>query len=237
VSVGEIVVIMAFTTVAATVQASTAIGFTLIAGPALVAIDPAFAPGPFLVVAQVVTARHIMAERHHADRVALRHAFIGLPVGLVAGLVVLELVPATGIAGVVGALTVVSCGLLLAGARPARSRLGELAGGGGCAFASVTAGLPGPPLIIAFNDLAPSAMRATVSLFVPSVATIGLVSLLVTGNFGWHEVRLTLWLAPGVALGLVLGRSVRPVIDRHWFRPTVLTVALLGGLALLVRQI
>ena len=235
-TVAQIIVIVAFSTAGATVQGSAGIGLALVAGPALVAIDPGFAPGPLLLAAQLISTRHIVAEREMADRTALRHALIGLPAGMAVGLTVLVLVSDSTLAVLVGALTVVSSVLLLAGLRPNRTRATEISGGGVCTFAAVTAGLPGPPLVIAFNDMAPPTMRATTSMFVFTVATLGFASLLITGNFGWHELRLLGWLVPGVVLGLVMARWVRPVVDRLWFRPAVLTVSLLGGLALVASQ-
>lgn len=232
----QLIIVLGFTTVGATIQGSTGIGFTLIAGPALVAVDPGFIPGPLLVVAQAVSIRHIVVEHDMADRGALRHALVGLPFGLVGGLVVLELVSDTTLALLVGALTALSSVMLLAGLHPTRTSRTELAGGVACTFAAVTAGLPGPPLIVAFNDMKPAAMRATTSMFVLVVGTVGFAGLLITSNFGRHELELLAWLVPGVALGLVSARWVRPVIDRRWFRPAVLVVALLGGLALIVGQ-
>ncbi len=236
-STTQIVIIIAFTTVGAMIQGSTGIGFTLVAGPALVALDPAFAPGPFLIVAQLISIRHIVAEFDEVDRRAVRHAFFGLPVGLGVGLLTLAAMSGSNLALLVGGLTAVSCAVLLAGLHPRRTRTTEIVGGGACTFAAVTAGLPGPPLIVTYHDMTPPALRATVSSFVVAVATLGFASLLITGNFGWHELTLTGWLLPGVGIGLVSARFVRPIIDRHWFRPGVLTIALLGGVALVIGQL
>ena len=45
----EIVVVIAFTSAGAAVQASVGIGVGLVAGPALIAVDPAFLPGPTIL--------------------------------------------------------------------------------------------------------------------------------------------------------------------------------------------
>lgn len=234
---GQAILVIVFCALGATVQGSTGIGFTLVAGPAIISIDPGFAPGPFLLVAQLITARHIMAERELADGVALRHALIGLPAGLVGAILVLELISETMLAVLIGSLTAVAASALLVGYQPARTRRSEIFGGAGSTFSGVAAGLPGPPLVIAFNDMKPPAMRATTAMFVVNIAVFGFFSLVATGNYGWHELRLTAWLVPGTIAGLVAARWVRPIIDRTWFRPTVLVVALLGGLAVVARHL
>lgn len=234
---GHAIIVIGFCTLGAMVQGSTGIGFTLVAGPAIIAVDPAFAPGPFLLVAQLVSLRHIAAERELADRVALRHALYGLPVGLAAAILVLEVVNERVLAVLIGSLTALAATALLIGYQPTRTRRTEILGGLGSSFSGVAAGLPGPPLAIAFNDMRPPTMRASTAMFVINVAVFGMLSLLATGNYGWTELRLTAWLVPGAILGLIAARWVRPVIDRTWFRPTVLVLALLGGMALVLRQL
>lgn len=232
----QIVVIIMATATGAVVQGSTGVGLALIAGPLLVSIDGGFAPGPLLLAGQLIGLRHIVAEREDTDRAAMVHGLWGLPVGLAGGLIVLAVVSDRALAILVGSMTMVAAAALLAGMHVARSRPTDVATGMVCTFASVTAGLPGPPLAIAFSDMKPSTMRSTASMLVLAIATTGFVGLLVTGNFGAHELRLLGWLLPGIAIGLIGARWVRPLVDRNWFRPTILTIALLGGFGLVVRQ-
>lgn len=200
------------------------------------AIDGSFAPGPMIVASQLISIRHAVVEREHREAQTMRNLLWGLPVGLIGGVVVLELVSARTLAILVGSLAVVAALLLLGGFEPVRTNRTETLGGALCAFASVTAALPGPPLVMCLHDAKPAALRATIGSFVLFVAAIGFVLLLVTGNFGTHEGELTLWLIPGILAGMYAARWVRPFLDRSWFRPLVLSVALCGGLALVVRQ-
>lgn len=236
-SVLEICLIVGLTMAGAVVHGSIGIGLGLVAAPALVAIDPAFAPGPLLLVGQIVGARHVIAEYKHADLRAWRRGLIGVPFGVVAALLVLELISDRVMAIVVGSLTAMAAAMLLMGWNLARTPRAETMAGGMCAFASLTAALPGPPLVCVYSDMKPNTLRPTASLLILSVAAIGFVSLTATGNFGAHEFELLLWLLPGVLAGLVLARWVRPYLDRSWFRPLVLFVALIGGLALVARQL
>ena len=207
------------------------------AGPALVAIAPGFAPGPLIVVGQVVGIRNVIVERSHTDRQAVRRCAFGLPFGLAAGLVVLSMVSDEVIALLVGSLAAAGALSLLCGFRIARTPKVEVATGVGVGFSSMTAALPGPAFVLTFSDMKPATLRGTVGTVFLMVAVAALIGLLATGEFGLYEIELVGWLIPGIILGLFLARFVRPLLDRAWFRPAVLLVALAGGIALILRQI
>ena len=219
------------------VHGSLGLGAALVAGPALVAIDPGFAPGPLMVIGQIVGLRHAIVERRHTDRRAVRHCVLGLPFGLAAGLAVLTAISDKMLGLLIGSLTAAAAISLLCGLRIRRTPSVEVATGFATAFASVTAALPGPPLVLTFSDMKPATLRGTFATFVLMVAAAGLIGLVVTDEFGRHELELTAWLVPGVVLGLTAARFVRPYVDRSWFRPAVLIVALAGGIALILRQL
>lgn len=236
-SAADIVVVVIFTTLGAMVQGSTGIGITLVAGPVLVTIDPGFTPAPLLMASQLVALRHVVAEREHTDRRAVRRCLLGLPVGVAAALVVVAAVEESAMAIVIGAATSVACIALLAGLRPPRTPQTETAGGAAIAFSAVAAGLPGPPAAITFNDMAPPTLRGTLGTYMLFVSAVGLFGLALTGSFDSEQVRLVGYLLPGVGLGLLAARYTRRHLDRTWFRPAVLIIALGGGLAVLLREL
>ena len=206
-------------------------------GPALVAIDPGFAPGPLIVVGQIVGLRNVIAERDHTDRQAVRRCAIGLPFGLAAGLAILATVGDRVIALFVGGFAAVGAVSLLFGFRIRRSPRVEVLTGSAVAFSSVTAALPGPAFALTFSEMKPATLRGTVGSVFFMVAVTAMIGLIATGEFGGEELELIGWLIPGILLGLVLARYVRPFLDRAWFRPTVLVVAFAGGIALILRQL
>lgn len=190
-----------------------------------------------MVIGQIVGLRHAIVERRHTDRRAVRHCVLGLPFGLAAGLAVLTAISDKMLGLLIGSLTAAAAISLLCGLRIRRTPSVEVATGFATAFASVTAALPGPPLVLTFSDMKPATLRGTFATFVLMVAAAGLIGLVVTDEFGRHELELTAWLVPGVVLGLTAARFVRPYVDRSWFRPAVLIVALAGGIALILRQL
>ena len=129
----EILVVIGLTAAGSIVHGSIGIGLGLVAAPALVAIDPAFTPGPLLLVAQIVGIRHIVAERHTADIAAWKRSMIGVPVGIIGAIVVLELVSDKWLAIVVGSLTAMAASMLLLGLNLSRSPRAETVAGAVCA--------------------------------------------------------------------------------------------------------
>jgi len=233
----EIAIIIGLTMAGSIVHGSVGIGLGLVAAPALVAIDPGFAPGPLLLAGQIVGIRHVLAEFDGADIDAWKRGLLGVPIGVIGALLVLELMSDKLLAITVGSLTALAAALLLGGWNLARTPRAETVAGAVCAFSSLTAALPGPPLVCVYADMKPSTMRPTASLLILSVTSLGFFALLAAGNCGSHEFELLGWLMPGVIAGLIASRWVRPHLDRLWFRPLVLVVALIGGLALVGRQL
>lgn len=233
----EIALVVGITAVGALVHGCVGIGIGLVAGPVLVAIDPTFVPGPLLLAGQLVGLRHVRVERRHIVLPALRNGLIGLPFGLAGGLVVLVMVDERLLSLIIGVAVATAAGWLLTGPRLRRSPAIEILAGGMVAFSSTTAALPGPPLVVAYSDMAPRAMRGTASAVMLAISIVVTASLIAAGRFGTDELALLGWLLPGVALGLLGARWLRPVLDRKWFRTFVLVVAATGGVALILRQL
>lgn len=233
----EILVAIAFMSAGATVQASTGLGAALIAGPALIAIDPNYLPGPTIVATLILTARHLIMDGRAADRGTVTRAYFGVPAGLALGLAILALADETAMRIVIGSVIVVAAALLLLGVHLARSARTDVVGGGAYALSLIAAGIPGPAAAVAFNDLPPAQYRGTIGFLGVPVGLTSVGLLVVAGEYGSHELQLTAWLLPGIAIGLLAGRHVRPFVDTTWFRPAVLWLALIGGAVVVLREV
>lgn len=235
--VGELIIVAVAATAGSISQGCTGIGFGLIAGPALVAVDADFAPGPMLAPTLLITGRHVIAEWSQLDRDGLGPLWVGAPVGLAGGLVVLDLVSDRTIAFMVGGIVVAAAVAVLAGVGPRRTRPTLVVVGAATSFTGVTAGLPGPPMTIGYHDAPPSMLRSTGSLF-GSMFIVAATTLLVGfGEFGGHELELAVTLVPPILLGLLVSRYLRPLIDATVFRPVILVLAGLGGAVLILGKL
>ncbi|MEM9132335.1 MAG: sulfite exporter TauE/SafE family protein [Actinomycetota bacterium] len=233
----QLAVVITITSIGALVHGSTGIGMALVAAPILAGVDPGFTPAPLMLATQLISARHVVAERHSTDREAVRRCLLGLPIGVAAALLLLSVIDDSSMALFIGAATAAACALLLIGLHPPRTERTEMAGGAAIAFAAVAAGLPGPPGVVTFNDLTPSALRGTLSTYMAFVVAVGLTGLLITGALRPDDLLLIGYLLPGILIGLVASRYLRHHLDRTWFRPVVLVVAMCGGLAVVAREL
>ncbi len=236
-SVEELIIVAVAAMIGSTAQGCTGIGFGLMAGPVLVGIDPDFTPGPLLVPVLLISGRHIVAEWSHLDRSGLRPLLMGAPVGLVGAVVLLGTISDRALSVLVGAIVTVAAIAVLYGGGPRRTRTNMVALGAFTAFTGATAGLPGPAMTIAYHDAPPATFRSTSSLFVSMFVVVATVVLAVFGEYGGREVELTLLLVPPIIAGLIAARYLRPVIDTTIFRPAILVLAALGGLALIGRSL
>ena len=234
---GQFILVTLFSMLGATAQGSIGIGYGMVAGAGLVAIDPSFVPGPLLIIGVIISVRHAVVEREHLDRGIWLRAMVGLPVGLFSGLAVLNAMSDRALGLAVGAAIAVASVALLLGLSVRRNPVMDVLAGGATAFAAVTASLPGPPLVVALNDLRPGAMRATTSAFLLVLTVVSFISLSATGNFQSEEYELLAFLVPGTILGLFASRYVRPYLEAAWFRPLILCIAGIGGVALILRNL
>lgn len=233
----EIVVILAFTSAGATVHASVGLGIGLVAGPALLAVDTGFLPGPVILATLLLTARHLIVDGRHADRGTVTRAYIGVPFGLALGLAVVAIADESTMRIVIGSAIVLAAALLLLGVHVTRTSRTDVVGGGAFSLSLIAAGIPGPAAAVAFNDLPAGPYRGTMGFLGIPVSIISVALLALAGEFGAHELELTAWMMPGILVGLFAGRHVRPYLDRAWFRPALLWLALAGGVAVVARQL
>ncbi len=221
----------------AVVQGSTGVGLTLVAGPLLVAIDSDFVPGPLLVGGLVVGVGILIDEHTLVDRHDLRVALTGLPIGLVAGLGFLALLSKSALAVILGGAVVFLGVAGLLGLRPRAGRASTWAGGVLSAFGAVSVALPGPPFVICYQPSDPRAFRPTIAAFVTLLITFAGVALFAAGEFRRDEAVLLGWLLPGLLVGTALSARFRPILDRGFVRPVVLTLSVISGALLVISEV
>ena len=230
----EIVVVVVAVAVGALVQATAGIGITLVAAPFLLAVDPAFLPFPMILGGTVVGIRNLVGEFHGFDGRRWWLCLLGAPVGLVVGELSVANLSDRGLRLVVGVLVVASVGALASGWRPPRARWTPVLTGCLVTFGIRVAALPGPPYAILHHDDPPDVLRPNLASFVLAMSMVVVVRMVVAGEVTGRDLGLSALVMGSAAVGLALSPGARRLVDRSLFRPLLLSLCGLGGLATIV---
>lgn len=218
-------------------QACIGLGMGLIAGPVLVVIEPTAVPGPMLMVAGGINLRNAIADRVALNLPALRRQLAAAPLGMLGGIALLTALSDRALAIAVSVFVLVAVGMQAVGFRPPEGRRADYAAGAGTAFSSSVAAVPGPVYAVFASHWEPAALRATLGTFMVAIGTAIVAVLAIIGDFGLKQLWLALALLPAVALGLPIGRWLRPRVSGPRFRVIVLSVASASAIVVLTRQL
>ena len=233
----EVLVVVLAMVAGAVAQASSGFGITLISAPVLVAVEPAFLPLPMMIGGMTVGLRHLVRERSGIEWSYLSRCLVGMPIGVALGHLATGTLSESGLKVAVGVLIVLAVVLVAVGWAPQSGRWTAPVCGLLVAFGTRVAALPGPPFVILHHDRPPSMIR-------PNLSALNLVNLVVivtimatAGQVTAADLGRGALVAGSAAIGLVVAPPVRRWVDRRWFRPLVLVLAGLGGLAVVVGEV
>ena len=236
-SIADYLLALIFLAVGGGVQATLGIGAGLVAGPALTVIEPELLPGPMLAMAMVVNVRNAVADRQSTHVLAWKRALLGAPLGLGLGAVVLSFTNVKTLSLLVSFFVLGAVALQLSGLKPPSGTISDYIAGTATAFSSTVAALPGPMFVVFHGHRPPGTIRGTLASFMLLVTPAILLFLAIDGRFGFRQFALAVALAPGMFLGLLLGKALRPRISIDRFRVIILSVASLSAVAVIIRTI
>ncbi|HHX82273.1 MAG TPA: sulfite exporter TauE/SafE family protein [Pseudomonadaceae bacterium] len=219
------------------VQAALGFGLALVAAPVLHLLNPGFVPAPVIVCVWTLSLWVFWQERKAVDLDRIPVLAGGRLLGAVLAVSVLGGLSAATFDLVFGTLVLLA--VMLSWLHPqlqANSRnifIATLASG----FMGTMSGIGGPPLALVYQNAGVSRLRANMALVFLIGASMSLLLLAWIGRFGWQEVRLGLWLQPGVLAGILLARPLRRRLDPHHVRPLLLALCSLAALIILVRGV
>lgn len=214
--------------VAALIQATTGLGFGLLAGPVLMlAMGDASAIQTSIVLSLLIAL--ILAPKLHrqADRPMLRDLLIGTVLGLPIGIYIYLHAELGSLELMAGLTILIMGGSALPALRAkgpaspgARARSVDIAVGGLCGIMTASLAMPGPApgALMAARAYSKNVIRSTMlTLFVPAYALALLLQISVA------TVTLDTWwttatLVPATLVGLVCGKVLASRIDEKVFR-------------------
>ena len=217
------------------IQASVGMGLALFAVPLLVLLDPRLVPGPMLLAGSLLALASAYRERHAVDANSFTLSLAGLAIGTVAGAVALSAIDPEYLGRTFAVLVLLAVALSVSGLRVRPTPWALLAGGGAAGLMGTMVGIHGPPIALVFQNARPDQARAMLGAFF-FVAFVGsVVALGVVGLFGVLQLKLAVYLLPGVAAGLLVAPLLAGFVSPARLRTAILGVSASSALVLLLR--
>lgn len=237
-SAAELAVVVAAVAVAATTQAASGFGFSLMAVPLMsLAIPTRDAVVVGTLITLVVNPWHAWADRRHIDRAAVRDLTAAAYLGMPAGLVVFLLVSDRTLQLLLGIGIVAAVAFLALQRQPARTdRRLELGAGFVSGVLNSSISTNGPPLVLALQARRVPAdrFRATLAA-VFSLSNVGaIIAFVAAGKVHRDGVVAAAVAAPAVLAGNVAGWPLRRRLQGRALRVVVLVLLCVAAASTIV---
>ena len=219
------------------VQGAVGFGANLLAAPLLILISARFVPGPVVVASAVL---NLLVVRKHPSAMVdptVRVAIAGQVAGtLVAGAVIARL-PTDALAILFAVLVLLAVVLSSIGLRIRDTSADLAAAGAASGFMGTVSGIGGPPIALAYLDLNPPELRATLSRFFLAGNLVAIPTLIVAGKLGADEVVPCLILIPGAVVGYLGSPYLARHLDSRTAKPVILVLSTIAAIAVLIRTL
>lgn len=218
------------------VHTSTGMVFAMIAAPLLALISIEFVPGPMLLVNLFLSVFMLREGRSHVARREIAILCPTILVGTFIGVAILTRISRDTIGILFACLILLAVAItVLAKAQPLITRNLTI-GGVFVGIMGSTAGIPGAPLVVLYQNEDIKKTRPTMALvFTFSFAT-SLLALSYGGAFNFKLAIDGLILLPGLIFGFIFGKWVRQFMTKAIGRTLMLSIASIGSVLLLVKS-
>ncbi|MHA1563762.1 MAG: sulfite exporter TauE/SafE family protein [Alphaproteobacteria bacterium] len=215
--------------IAATVQGSTGLGFSMVAAPVLAILNPIFVPGPMLVLALFVSAMVALREWRSIDRKGIAYALAGrIPASFLAGFTVAA-IPAAAFSGLFGGFVLLAVLLSWAGWRLVPTPRNFVMVGMVSGYMGTITSIGAPPMALIYQHSSGAKVRSSLGAYFVFGAAWSLIALAMFGVVGWSDFLLSVNLLPPLILGFVASNWVVTHINKSHVRRIVLIFCALSS--------
>ena len=219
------------------VQAVVGLGMGLVAAPVVGILAPSLVPTLPLWLALLISGLMLAGERAHVDWRSLAWALPARVPGTVVGAWLVLAFTEEQIGVALAVMTLVAVGVAVCAARIPVTPPTLVGAGFGAGVTGTATSIGGPAIALLFQREPPEVMRSTLSVFFFVGVLLSLAGLGLSGSISSESWQVALVLAPGVVVGMLVGRAVRDRIHRDAFRAGVLLVCTASAVTLLVRSL
>ena len=218
-------------------QGVTGLGFGMVTAPALLLIDPIFAPVPMLILAMTISLLVVFRDRQHIDYKTLSICLGGRIPGTILAAFAYSLIP-IAIYGITFGLLVLIAVILTS------TKINVLPNRFNIFVASFTSGFMGtltavgaPPMAIVFQHGNATMVRSTMAMFFLIGCLISLVTLFYFGNFTMQHIYISMFFIPALFVGFKLSTFLVPKVDQKLMRRFMLTIAGTSSIILIIKSV
>jgi uncharacterized membrane protein YfcA len=229
--------VLLITIVGATLQGSVGFGLGFVAVPLLAFIDQRFLPGPLLLAAFFLTVFLAYREHQAIEFKGIKWAIGGRLLGSSLGAQLLVVIPQSHLSIVFASMVMIGVVLSFSGLRLKLTNKNLFSAGTLSGLMSTTSAIGGPPMALLYQYLEGPSLRGTLSGIFMIGAVISITMLVIINRFGLMELKLTLFLLPGIFTGFFLSRLTARQLDKGFLRQTILIFSFLSGSILMLETL
>lgn len=223
--------------VAATIQCTIGMGGALIAAPIIAVVLPELLPAPLILNGAVMTTLVAMRERARIQWKTLPTLLPSAILGIILGSALLTFLTGNHYVFLIGLLLIVTASMSYQGLQIKVNTKNSVVAGGLCGFMHSTVSLPGPPIILLFQNERSNIFRPTVAAYLTITSIISLASLYAIGRLGTRELQLAIMILPGTLLGYVCSRFFIGNFQTNKIKSLVIFFASISGLLLIIKSL
>lgn len=215
------------------VQAWVGIGFGLLAAPLLYLIDPAYVPGPVLVLGWMLSIVVVLKQRHSLNWRRVLPAIAARLPGSWCGALLLVSIAPWQLSLFFGTALLLAVWLSLRRYGLALTPVSLTVAGFFSGVLGTATSVGGPPMALLYQHESRLTTRNEIAAFFLIGTPLSVLMLLLSGGPALLGLPFILKMIPGVLLGFWLSRRLERVFQKDSARPAILLISALSALVVL----
>lgn len=220
--------------IGACIQGVIGYGIALLAAPLLYLINPDYVPIPIILTSTLLCSLLILREWKHVELRSLSWTILGGGLGVILAAMLLMYLSASQFGIVFGTLILIAVVMSLLGKNPRITPFTSSAAGFVSGFMGACTSIGGPPVALLYQSADADTIRANLPAFFLCTCIVAIITFSATGALDYGDVKLFLWMIPGVVTGFLLSTLLKPWLTGKSIRPAILAIAGIAGLLAIV---
>lgn len=221
----------------AAVQATTGIGFALIAAPLLILLDYSLAPVPVIFLTLLLASLMSIKDRRHIDFTGIKYALAGYVPGTTAAGLLIRALPPESLQLVFAATIIVAAAVTAASPRIRPQPVSNVTAGAAAGLMGTISAIGGPPMGLLYQHEEGRTVRGTLGGMAIAGSAISIGTHAIVGSVGVQDLMAVALMSPGVVAGFLTARYLSAVLAGSHLRPAIIVLSILSATHVLITSI